>query len=179
MAIDLEFPELPDTLSCDGGEVRVRTSFRLWLRFGRLAKDEGLIWPGVLDGEPVEGWEAAAEEFYASPVATPAPSKAKGPRAMDLGLDGDYVVGSFMQAYGIDLTSCDMHWHLFLALLRSLPDDTKLMRIAGYRTWDEAGSRRKPEEAARELRRRWALPEGEADADLVALQKGWFGEVRG
>ena len=40
--------------------------------------------------------------------------------------DGEYIVGSFMQAYGIDLTICDMHWHMFKALLLSLPENSKM-----------------------------------------------------
>lgn len=155
--IDLEFPSLPSSLVVGGREVPVRTSFRVWLRFGRLLS-QGIVSHEVLL-EPCDGdWLPAALEFYRSENATPRGSD--GPaavRLIDLSLDGDYIVGSFQQAYGIDLTEGDMHWHRFLALLRSLPDDTKLMRIAGYRGWRK--SNRTQESVMRQMRDEWSLPE--------------------
>lgn len=174
--IDLAVPGLPDTLSVGGEDVRVKTSFRDWLRFGRTLSERRLCDPSVLLDVPAGDWRPAAIEFYRSPVETPRPTGQDGPRTLDLELDGDYVVGSFMQAYGIDLTSADIHWHMFLALLRSLPGDTRLAEIGGYRAWRR--DTRSQESVARERQRAWALP-ARQDAGLVALQREWFGDVTG
>lgn len=175
--IDLELPSLPDTIAAaDGRTWRVRTSFRAWLRFGRVLAEVGVADPSVL-ADPAGGtaWVPGAVEFYRSPVETPRPvGRADPARSVDLLLDGDYIVGSFQSAYGIDLTRGDMHWHRFLALLRSLPGDSKLAQIGGYRTWRE-DKRKEPARMA-ELRRAWALP-AVRDAVSAERQAEWFGDV--
>lgn len=160
MAIDLERDALPHTLVCDGGKtVEVVTSFRDWLRWGRLLA-AGVLTFDILKGEPVEGWLAAAQEFYNSPVVTPRDTGNKErAKAMDFALDGDYIVGAFQQAYGIDLTEGDMHWHRFLALVRSLPSDVRLSSIVDARLYDERDDKRTHKQAMREARERWRLPE--------------------
>ncbi len=179
MAVDLEMDSLPTCLVVDGVDVPVRTSFRAWLRFGRIVEQAHVCDPHVLVG-PCDGdWRPAALEFYRSPVETPRTSDVATARPYDLALDGDYVVGSFQAAYGIDLTCGDMHWHRFLALLRSLPKDSKLVEIAGYRTWDESTSKRRPSERYRRLRNEWRLPEpgGPSHDELVSMQRSLFGDV--
>lgn len=188
MAIDLERRGLPCHIvveSADGGEqaVAVRTDFREWLRFGRLLEETGACDPRVLAGFPDEvpdgPWQAAAVEFYEAPVACPRRGGGpERPRALDVALDGDYVVAAFWQAYGVDLTSASMHWHLFRALLRGLPDDTRLSQAMGWRTWLEGDERRKPTTVRRELRDAWALPRPDED-ELVALQQRLFGAQGG
>ena len=161
MAIDLERDALPHTLVCDGGKtVEVDTSFRAWLRWGRLLA-AGVLTFDVLVGEPQEGWVQAATEFYNSPVVTPRSTGGGGERAqaMDFALDGDYIVGAFQQAYGIDLTTGDMHWHRFLALVRSLPSEVRLSSIVDARLYDERDEKRTHKQAMREARERWRLPE--------------------
>lgn len=157
--IDLEFSELPTCIVVDGEEVPVKTSFRVWLRFGRLLETYGVASASVL-ATPCRGdWGPAALEFYECKTATPKPRDTLT-RTLDLTLDGDYIVGAFQQAYGIDLTTGDMHWHRFLALLRSLPQETKLAEIIGYRAWRP--SRKKQEAALRELHDAWELPPKDA-----------------
>lgn len=180
--IDLEEPGLPDEIGADGGWVRVLTDFRTWLRFGRLL-EAGLWWVGIFpayDNVPRD-WHDGALEFYRSPVACPhGQAGRQGARPLDLSLDGDYVVGSFQAAYGIDLTDpgLDMHWHRFLALLRSLPEGSMVARIGAWRTWTRAAAGERPEAAARRLRAAWALPSGAAGgADAVDAQREVFGGV--
>ena len=87
MAIDLERDALPHTLVCDGGKtVEVVTSFRVWLRWGRLLS-AGVLTFDVLLGEPQEGWVRSAMEFYNSPVVTPrSTGNTEHVRAMDFAL---------------------------------------------------------------------------------------------
>ena len=98
----------------------------------------------------------------------------KGERVLDYEADSDLIVGAFMQAYGIDLTACEMHWHVFLALMRSLPDDTRLVQVMGYRSWEP--TKKKQEQVYRDLKEKWALPMDEAEeADLLEAQMRMFG----
>lgn len=159
MAIDLERDDLPHTLVCKGGvTVEVETSFRIWMRWGRLLA-AGVLTHDVLKELPQEGWLEAAQEFFNSPVATPRSAATEHARAVDFAMDGDYIVGAFQQAYGIDLTQGDMHWHRFLALFRSLPAEVRLSSIVDARLYDERDEKRSQKQVMREARERWRLPE--------------------
>ena len=173
MSVDLRFHELPHQIGVGGEWAEVDTDFRTWLAWGEAAKEKVFLTSILKDGEPSFDWVPAALEFYASPNDTPR-GRSDGPRTLDLLSDGDYIVGAFQQAYGVDITSCSMHWHRFLALLRSLPSDTRLVQIMGYRAWTESDEKRKPSDVRKELRERWSLGH-EDDSELVELQKSWFG----
>lgn len=178
--VDLEQAELPHEIETDDGWAEVDTCFRTWIRFGRAA-EQGAWWPGIFVGPEPRGWHDGALEFYRSPVECPHGSRGGGSaRTLDLSVDGDYVVGSFQAAYGVDLTdpSCDMHWHRFLALLRSLPQDSMVSRIASWRAWTPDAAKRKPEQVQRELRSAWSLPGyGAASGAVVSAQQQIFGGV--
>ena len=68
---------------------------------------------------------------------------------------------SFMSAYGIDLTTCDMHWHMFLALFRCLPENTKIKQIISMRSYRKDNT--SYDTQCRKLKTAWALPQ-EIDA---------------
>lgn len=155
----------------DGREVPVITDFRAWLTFQRKLAETRLCWPGIFPGPAPEGdWREPAIEFLECRNRVPRPRPRKE-RTFDVLEDSDYLVASFQAAYGIDLTSCSMHWHRFLALLRGLPGTTKMAEIMGYRSM---GRERKPEQARREARETWALP-GEDDETLLEMQQRMFG----
>lgn len=181
--IDLERTELPRSIvSSLGEEVRVKTSFRAWLRVARLLREgvfDASIIEGVVvddrverrmpDGNVLEG----IREFLLSENRTPRKS-GSGARTLDYLEDGDYIVGSFQHVYGIDLTVEDMHWHRFLALMRSLPAEAKLVEIAGYRSYEPKSE--KTEDRLKRLRDEWALPIEEEK--LLDWQRSVFGDIK-
>lgn len=172
--IDLSRP-LPDSIIWDGVEYPIDTDFRAWIKFDRTYREHSIISRDVfLDNVPDDA--GAAIElmgFYAPREATPR-GNAGEDRAVDYTLDGSYLVASFMQAYGIDLTTAEMHWHVFLALVNGLPEDTILGRAMGYRTWRKSG--KKPDEAYAELKRKWRLPEKGEDEERKNLL-AWADEI--
>lgn len=166
--IDLREKELPSRLEWDGGSCDILTDFRVWIEFGEWWKRKKAylgIFPRLRPPEGEE-WQRAALEFYECPNIVPrvtrAPSRTK---TLDYIIDGSFIVASFQQAYGIDLTSCDMHWHRFNALLDGLPDDTKLSKIMGYRSYNPADEKRKHSDIMQEQKMRWALPLDEVEED--------------
>lgn len=179
MAVDLERRGLPRHIVVDGQPVEVVTDFRAWIRFGRLLEEARVCDPHVLAGFPDEvpdgPWQAAAVEFWQSPTSTPRHAGDDRARALDPSEDGDLLVAAFMQAYGIDLTACEMHWHKFRALLRGLPDDTRMAQVMGWRTWEEADDRVAPADRRRELRAAWELRDREDEAELLRMQRELFG----
>lgn len=175
--IDLIRP-LPHSIDAEGGTVLVHTGHRVWLGFGEVLRDYGICSPHVLKEEPCGEWRQGALDFYLAKVATP--RGGDGARVFDMALDADYIVGAFAQAYGIDLTDpdTDLHWWHFLALLRSVPQGTRLADIMRWRSWTRADERRKPEAAHQELHDRWALPAVQ-DASRLDIQQRLFGGVTG
>lgn len=161
--IDLTSKELPSIIEWEGGSAKVLTDFRVWLTFERYLS-QGKVWLGIFADSVPDGadWLVAAIDFLKSPNKTPRDiGRRSNRRTLDYLDDGDYIVAAFQQAYGIDLTSCDMHWHRFHALLVGLPEDTLLSNIMGYRGWEQ--DKRKLEDRMAENRARWQLEEAEDD----------------
>lgn len=175
--IDLRNKELPSRLEWDGGSCAIETDFRIWLTYGEMLKD-GKVYLGIFPNRKApagEEWQIAAFRFFQCPNEVPRATRASRTRLLDFIIDGQFIVASFQQAYGIDLTSCDMHWHRFCALLDGLPDDTKLSKIMGYRGYEPSDEKRKHSELMREQKARWALPKKVEDDD----ETGGFGAFLG
>lgn len=180
--IDLRF-RLPTAIEVGGMEYELDTDFRTWIEWVRCIREEGIASYSIFNGERPEGseWVEAAMEFARSENATPKARPDGGAvETFDFILDGDYIVGSFMQAYGIDLATVEyLHWHVFLALFRSLPEGTKMAEIMGYRGWRKNDAKKKMEKQYEEAQRMWRLPPrrtAEAKA-MIEWQKEAFGNV--
>ena len=85
-------------------------------------------------------------------------SRGSGELAMDFACDADYLAAAYQQAYGIDLTSERVHWWRFLALLRSLPEDTMMAKIIHWRTMDTSGMEGRTRQQYEDLKQAFALP---------------------
>ena len=82
------------------------------------------------------------------------------PAVIDYTQDAEYIWTSFIQAYGIDLDQerGRMDWRKFRALLRDLPDNTKLKQIVQIRAWrPEKGTSGQARKQMRELQDEFAL----------------------
>lgn len=86
--------------------------------------------------------------------------------------DADYIFASFFEVYGIDLTLSDMHWHKFLALFRSLPENCKFSKVLSYRTCDTSKMTGEEKKFYTEMKSLYALPDNRSrlqrDADVYA-----------
>lgn len=159
--IDLRKRNLPNTICVNGEFFSIKTDFREWLKFGEIIKQEEfqLMEIAFLFKNEIPRINPLRElvSFYINENLTPKKSEDSGnKKVFDFIEDGEYLVGSFQSAYGIDLTSTDMHWHRFQALFRSLPEDSKVMQIISRRTWKKSNeSMEKQLEKARDL---WSFP---------------------
>ncbi|WP_433322302.1 Gp15 family bacteriophage protein [Weissella tructae] len=61
----------------------------------------------------------------------------EGNKIISLEWDAEYIWTSFVQAYDIDLHQefGSLHWRKFKALLRDLPQETKIKQIIEIRSW--------------------------------------------
>lgn len=174
--IDLRFSELPFRIECDGRLYRLDTSFRVWIEFGRYLQ-EGKAWLGIFaDDRPEGDWLPAALEFYRSENKCPHDVPGQDTRALDILEDGDLIVAAFQQAYGIDLTSEDMHWHRFKALLANVPESTKLSKVMGYRTYTTPAKSDTNDAMMKRMRRMWSIPDPEAEKQREELL-AWANEA--
>lgn len=175
--IDLRHP-LPTCIEVGGVLYELDTDFRTWIEFTRAVEEDGVAPYTVFKSDVPEGteWVEAAAEFARSENDTPHGGGGDGARTLDLIRDGDYIVGAFWQAYGIDLTTARLHWHVFLALLRSLPEGCKLTEIMGYRAFRESDLGKDAKRQYGELRRRWTLPP-KRDAAILDWQERAFGSI--
>lgn len=96
---------------------------------------------------------------------------ASKPRVIDYEEDAGLILAAFMQVYGIDLSTADLHWHIFKALLDGLPDDCKLKKVMGYRALDASDFAKMGKEEAksyRELQRIYSLPDNRTQEEIDA-----------
>ncbi len=149
---------LCDPLPCEisfGGEIYpVMTDFRRWILLVTLMSDERadfsmksrLAVKLVLGDIPLPEESGKREETllglmreimrFALCGASENDGCADGEQSFDFEYDAELIFASFMQAYGIDLTSAEMHWWKFMALLRRLPPDSPLLRVMEIRMAD-------------------------------------------
>lgn len=172
--IDLRIPALPDCLEVDGGRFPIYTGFRTWIRFDADMTERGVCMPYIFrDAVPDGGgWAEEAVKFLTNENDTPRAARRSKERSVDYVRDGEYIVGAFQQAYGIDLTdpALEMHWHRFLALFRCLPDSTLMTQAMGYRTWRKDS--RDQDAVMRELKSAWSLEAADVErqkADVLKL----------
>ena len=165
--IDLRDRELPNQIEIGGSFFHIKTDFRIWIEFGdMIRKEETLMQMDISkifeDEIPSEEYIVEIfeklQEFFINKNPTPNSSGGgSDERLFDYILDGEYIVGSFMQAYGIDLTSVNyMHWHLFKALFVSLPDNTKMSQIMSMRGYRK--SKDDYDTSANKSKQAWKLP---------------------
>ena len=163
--IDLRKESLPNTVCVGGRDFLIKTDFRTWLQFYSVLKKKNkdnlylqdLIF--VFEDQtnlPQQDFSAELYEFFANPNDTPMAGGGSGENILDYIQDGEYIVGSFMQAYGIDLTECNMHWHKFQALLRCLPANTKIVEIMNARGYKKQS--KKQETLLEERKNAWKRP---------------------
>lgn len=181
---------LPTTVDVLGEALPISYGFRTGIRLenmindqrlsaaDRLAQALDLYFPGrVFSSSAHDAAVDAIIRFYRCGRREEPPQYEDGKggrRAFSYEHDAGYIYAAFKQAYGIDLARDNIHWWQFRALFESLPDDTMLVRVIGYRTAEV------PDKASDEtrqriehLRRVYALPLDEADqqrnTDLVNI----------
>lgn len=163
--IDLRNKRLPDAIECGGKRFSIVTDFREWLKFGELSKDArpmGEYLYLLKNKENIREVEAqelmnALMTFYVNPNITPINTGGSNRKLLDWIEDGEYIVGSYLAIYGIDLCEVDyLHWHKFQALFRSLPSDSRIMEIMGYRAYKP--TKKKQEQIYQHQCDIWAFP---------------------
>ena len=178
--INLLYEKYPTELVIDNVSYPIVTDFRNWIAFFDMINDDilepkdklvaSLQWfknevPNDLE-KAYNGLIsfASAEELYSKPTQNNRKSSTK--QILSYLHDSPYVLGAFLQTYGINLRNIDyMHWYEFRALLDALPEDTPLKKRMGYRAINVSSIKDKAErKRIKDIQRSIALPSRELSA---------------
>ena len=163
--IDLKKTGLPESIEVDGSLYYIQTSFKYWLRFLELLENKEItpndfdfMYKGSKPSNRQDG-VLALIQFCNPPELLPRlQENGGGGKVVDYIIDADYIYAAFLEQYGIDLISSDMHWYKFQALFKGL-HETKLNEIIGYRLYEYTGGKKDDYVRQMEkLRSAWELP---------------------
>lgn len=169
---------LPTTVSIDGEEYLINTDFRASIQFEALVqqeKDELKILQEMLhlyyrENIPKNIPKAIEKAlwFYAGGKPGAGNSDSKKETFYSFDYDGDYIYSAFMEQYGVDLMSAELHWWKFRAMFLSMSDKTKFSEIIGYRSAKISGKMSKEEkEFYKKMKKIYALPKNQKEEERM------------
>ena len=183
--IDLKKAGLPESVEVEGSLYYIQTSFKYWLRFLEVLENKEIapndfdfMYKGSKPSNKQDGVLALIQFCSPAELLPRFQGSEGGEKVVDYIIDADYIYAAFLEQYGIDLISSDMHWYRFLALFKGL-HDTKLNEIIGYRLYEHTSGKKDDYVRQMEkLRSAWELPmeSDENDDDLKDFESKLRGE---
>ena len=161
---------LTDRLPCELCGVPVETGFRAWLQYEALLLDSSktadqiiaglnaLVYRGKMPADKAEAVRAATD-FYlcGKPQERRKNGHRAAKRAYDIDVDAPLFLAAFQQVYGIDLSTCELHWWKFRSMLSGLPEECQLSKVISYRTVDLSKVPKEKRKFYTEMQKRYAL----------------------
>lgn len=161
------FQALPETVEVGGRAVKVDADFRVGVA---IEQESTALEPDVVSllnafyleniPQPVEEAVQKMIEFYSHQDGGGEKKEDSGKlskRAYDFTQDADALLSSFLDAYGLDLSTAKIHWWTFKRLLCNLPSETPFMRRVYYRTADTKKMSKSERKHIEKMRRLYAL----------------------
>ena len=181
--------KLPTELMICGEVCPINTDFRIWIKFsGLMQSDEPLTSKLVnmfrlIFGENLppnlEDGLKAVMEFYSPLQRKKTRGSKKSERSVyDFDYDAELIAAAFMQQYKIDLSTCELHWHLFRAYFDALTEDTKFVKVLGYRSLKLSTIKDKQmKKHYRELKMMYMLPDNRTEQEKEDALNKSFAEL--
>ncbi len=167
---------LPDSVTVDGVQYKVRTGFKTWLAFLEIYEDSRpfvqkcaellkLCYMDTLPPTLIDAVEAMMRFFSCGrEQKRPSSSAASMRRIVDFKEDAEWIYASFLSVYGLDLFCASLHWWQFTALFSALPDDCRICQVMHYRAVDLSSVKDKEQKAFyRRMKRLYALPDNRSE----------------
>lgn len=160
------FQALPVSVEVGGRPVPVHTDFRVGVAIEQECTAEEPDMLGLLEAfymgkipSPVEEAAQKMFEFYSHQDREDGKESdgAHKKRSYDFSQDADALLSSFLDAYGLDLSTAQIHWWTFKRLLSNLPPETPFMRRLYYRTADLKKLSKSERKHVEKMRRLYAL----------------------
>lgn len=172
-----------------GRAVKVDTDFRVGVA---IEQESTALEPDILSllsafyldniPRPVEEAVQKMIEFYSHQDGGGEKKEDSGKpnkRAYDFTQDADALLSSFLDAYGLDLSTAKIHWWTFKRLLCNLPPETPFMRRMYYRTADTKKMSKSERKHVEKMRRLYALKATEqAGKSAEELDRDYLEKVR-
>lgn len=174
--MNLLVDELPESVTVDNREYKIRTNFRVFILFELLWQDDNLELKEKLKrsfrlcyhDEIPPNYEEAANAlmwFYKcgkeDNLQKQAIAAKRGKtRIYSFDFDDDYIFAAFMSQYGINLQRIKyLHWWEFRAMFNSLTNENEFVKIMEYRSIDlSADMPRDQKDFYRKMKLLHALP---------------------
>ena len=183
--INILYEQYPTELIIDNVSYPIVTDFRNWIAFFDMINDDilepkdkviaSLNWFADKIPDNIEKAYNGLISFARADDLTSKPtnsSKQSNKQILSHLHDSPYILGAFLQTYGINLRNIDyMHWYEFRALLDALPEDTPLKQRMGYRSINVSSIKDKAErKRIKAIQRDIALPSRELSAFDIGSQ---------
>lgn len=179
------FQALPETVEVGGRAVPIDCDFRMGVSIElecTAAEPDvaGLLEAFYLGNIPLPVDEAAQKmvEFYShqDKVEKKEGNGGNAKRSYDFEQDADALLSSFLDAYGLDLSTARIHWWTFKRLLCNLPPETPFMRRMYYRTAETGKLSKSEREHVLKMRSLYALKAPESAGKTGAEMEQDFKE---
>ena len=139
--------KLPETVQIGEKTYLVDTDFRKWILFSQMAfsvEHDAVSYARMITLVFKECPPVCEETIYAlldfyNPNKEDAARRGNSSRNKqnyDFEYDAKHIYASFLQQYGIDLTTASLHWWAFKALFDGLSEDTAFGKVLQYRCAD-------------------------------------------
>lgn len=160
------FQALPETVEVGGRAVPIDYDFRMGVSIEQESYTDEPDVSGLLEAFylgkiplPVDEASHAMIEFYShsDQIEKKEGSGGNARRSYDFEQDADALLSSFLDAYGLDLSTAKIHWWTFKRLLCNLPPETPFMRRMYYRTAETGKLSKSEREHVLKMRRLYAL----------------------
>lgn len=161
----------PESVCIDGMEIPINTDFRKWISFQKIFSAEKnddqrnrMLCEFMYEQCILPSQQAldALVRFYVGPSSNNEKAVTqKHGKAFDFEQDSEFIYSAFYQTYGINLAAEKMHWWMFKALFKSLPNDCKFVKIMRYRTVPMKDVPKSQKQFYREMKALYSLEKSE------------------
>ena len=171
--------ELPTRIIADDLEIPVSADFRSWIKADLIMKDRQIPKEAKLPvicqyiGLDLSRLNVTIPDLWAGIFKfhmceqEPRGEVASDSSATAYRFDCDWwlIYAAFIQQYGINLLTADLHWFEFRALLDGLTEQTQFIKVVQARLRDTSRLKGEEKAQAEKLKRYWKVPDDSAQEE--------------
>lgn len=171
--------ELPTRITADDLEIPVSADFRSWIKADLILKDRQIPKEAKLPvicqyiGLDLTNLDVTIPDLWAGIFKfymceqEPRGEAVSSSSATAYRFDCDWwlIYAAFIQQYGINLLTADLHWFEFRALLDGLTEQTQFIKVVQARLRDTSKLKGEEKAQAEKLKRYWRVPDDSAQEE--------------
>lgn len=171
--------ELPTRIIADDLEIPVSADFRSWIKADLIMKDRQIPkeaklpvicqYIGLdlsrLDVTIPDLWAGIFKFYMCEQEPRGEAVSTSSATAYKFDCDWWLIYAAFIQQYGINLLTADLHWFEFRALLDGLTEQTQFIKVVQARLRDTSKLKGDEKAQAEKLKRYWKVPDDSAQEE--------------